>query len=258
MSFGVTVFPNNEGEQHLPLTKADRKRLAGEADPAGKPVVVTQSGGPNEYVTHEHDGLKIHPRPDSVTWGLVRIFSDFDHARWMGANGRRTVEQRFTWDMIADQVIPVYGAGAAASAAQAATPAANADKLAMLRDDQQSSSAAHVWARLWVEPAEPADDPGPAILACCRAVTRSGLRPQRRGQAVVVEGDAGAVTEAVRACFQAVGRVGRLRVSILPVLPREAQPLRLVTMPTLVAQPLKVRRPPGQPSYLTIMPRRFS
>jgi hypothetical protein len=32
MSFGVTVTPKDDGEQHAPLTKADLKRLAGEAD----------------------------------------------------------------------------------------------------------------------------------------------------------------------------------------------------------------------------------
>jgi diguanylate cyclase (GGDEF)-like protein len=32
MSFGVTVTPKDNGEQHAPLTKADLKRLAGEAD----------------------------------------------------------------------------------------------------------------------------------------------------------------------------------------------------------------------------------
>ena len=32
MSFGVTISPKDEGEQHAPLTKADLKRLAGEAD----------------------------------------------------------------------------------------------------------------------------------------------------------------------------------------------------------------------------------
>jgi len=32
MSFGVTIFPKNDGGQALPLTRADLKRLAGEAD----------------------------------------------------------------------------------------------------------------------------------------------------------------------------------------------------------------------------------
>ena len=65
-----------------------------EGGSARKPVVVTQIGGPNEYVEHETTGLKIFPTVDSVTWGLSTMFSDFDRARWMGENGRRTVEAR--------------------------------------------------------------------------------------------------------------------------------------------------------------------
>jgi len=79
-----------------------------EAWAAAKPVVVTQNGGPDEYVKHEVTGLKIYPNPDSVTWGLNTMFSNFDRARWMGQNGRQAVEAEFTWDHVADQVLTVY------------------------------------------------------------------------------------------------------------------------------------------------------
>jgi len=82
-----------------------------EAWSAGKPVVVTQVGGPNEYVSHEVNGLKIQPRPDSVIWGLTTLLSNFDHARRMGQHGRREVEARFTWDRIARQTLGVYDPG---------------------------------------------------------------------------------------------------------------------------------------------------
>lgn len=75
---------------------------------ACKPVVVTQNGGPNEFVHHEQNGLKIHPHPDSVAWGLGTLFTDFERARWMGQNGRREVEKLFTWDTISRQVLSVY------------------------------------------------------------------------------------------------------------------------------------------------------
>ncbi len=79
-----------------------------EAWSAGKPVVVTQNGGPNEYVQHETNGLKIYAYPHSVVWGVDRIFSNFDHARWMGENGRKTIDNKFTWDIIADQILALY------------------------------------------------------------------------------------------------------------------------------------------------------
>jgi glycosyltransferase involved in cell wall biosynthesis len=75
---------------------------------AGKPVVVTKNGGPDEFVWHEVNGLKIYPHPGSVGWGLGTLFTNFEWARWMGHNGRVAVESSFTWDHVADRVLDVY------------------------------------------------------------------------------------------------------------------------------------------------------
>lgn len=79
-----------------------------EAWSASKPVVVTEIGGPKYYVEHEINGLKISPRVDSVFWGIDRIFSNFDRARWMGNNGRNAVENRFSWSRISSNNIELY------------------------------------------------------------------------------------------------------------------------------------------------------
>ena len=79
-----------------------------EAWSAGKPVVVSKNGGPDEYVWHEVNGLKIYPTPDSVAWGLGTLFTNFEWARWMGANGRMAVERAFNWNAIGEQVLGVY------------------------------------------------------------------------------------------------------------------------------------------------------
>lgn len=79
-----------------------------EAWSAGKPVVVTKNGGPDEYVWHEVNGLKIFPHPESIAWGLGTLFTNFEWARWMGHNGRVAVETAFNWNTIADQVLGVY------------------------------------------------------------------------------------------------------------------------------------------------------
>lgn len=75
---------------------------------AAKPVVVTENGGPGEYIRHEMNGLKIYPRPDSVSWGVNRVLSNFDWARQMGSNARRILVQQFGWDKIAENVLRVY------------------------------------------------------------------------------------------------------------------------------------------------------
>jgi glycosyltransferase involved in cell wall biosynthesis len=79
-----------------------------EAWSAGKPVIVTKNGGPDEYVWHEVNGLKIYPNPDSVAWGIGTLFTNFEWARWMGRNGRVAVEAAFTWDAVADHVCSAY------------------------------------------------------------------------------------------------------------------------------------------------------
>lgn len=79
-----------------------------EAWSAGKPVVVVENGGPKEFVWHEVNGLTVYANPHSIAWGIGTLFSDFDRLRWMGRNGRYTVEVAFSWDSIANKMLGVY------------------------------------------------------------------------------------------------------------------------------------------------------
>jgi len=79
-----------------------------EAWSAGKPVVASKNGGPDEFVWHEVTGLKIYPSSNSVAWGLGTVFTNFEWARWMGRNGRVAAEAAFSWDSVADRVLQVY------------------------------------------------------------------------------------------------------------------------------------------------------
>lgn len=75
---------------------------------ASKPVVASKNGGPNEFIWHNVNGLKIDPTIDSIGWGLGTLFTNFEWARWMGRNGRVAAEQTFTWEKIADSVVQCY------------------------------------------------------------------------------------------------------------------------------------------------------
>ncbi len=79
-----------------------------EAWSAGKPVIASSNGGPAELIWHEVTGYKVYPYPESIAWGLGTLFSDFEHARWMGRNGRVAVESAFSWDVVAEQTLEVY------------------------------------------------------------------------------------------------------------------------------------------------------
>jgi glycosyltransferase involved in cell wall biosynthesis len=78
--------------------------------PATAGDVVSKNGGPDEYVWHEVNGLKIYPTPESVAWGLGTLFTNFEWARWMGANGRVAAESAFSWDAVGNQTTSVYAA----------------------------------------------------------------------------------------------------------------------------------------------------
>jgi len=75
---------------------------------AGKPVVSTRNGGPEEFVWHNVNGLKVYANPDSIAWGLGTLFTNFEWARWMGRNGRVAAETAFSWDAIAGQTLAAY------------------------------------------------------------------------------------------------------------------------------------------------------
>ena len=75
---------------------------------AHKPVVSTKRGGPAEFVWHEINGLHVDATPESVAWGLGTLIADHDLCRWMGRNGRATVDAAFSWDNIAEQTEMVY------------------------------------------------------------------------------------------------------------------------------------------------------
>ncbi len=77
---------------------------------AGKPVVASQNGGPSEFIWHNVNGLKVYPTVDSLGWGLGTLFTNFEWARWMGANGRRAAETAFSWDTVADRTEQCYHA----------------------------------------------------------------------------------------------------------------------------------------------------
>jgi glycosyltransferase involved in cell wall biosynthesis len=79
-----------------------------EAWASGKPVVVTKNGGPREFVSHDVEGYQIDTSPDSIAWGICKCFENFEHARFMGEQGRKKAQQQFSWDRIAELTNNVY------------------------------------------------------------------------------------------------------------------------------------------------------
>jgi glycogen synthase len=197
-----------------------------EAWSARKPVIVTQNGGPNEYVRHEVNGLKIHPVPDSVAWGVTTMFRNFERARWMGDNGRRAVEERFTWDTIAEQTLEVYRTLCPVPQTQPPSGDATGRPLAQRaleeagapvgRDeifdgapgDEEEPVPVYMKARLSFRETEGGPGAPDPLAACRTALARSGLEPRSEDHSMFVKGDMQTVLAALNRCHRRMVRAG--------------------------------------------------
>jgi glycosyltransferase involved in cell wall biosynthesis len=188
-----------------------------EAWGAGKPVVVTQTGGPNEYVWHEITGLKIYPAPDSVAWGIETMFSNFDRARQMGHNGRAALEERFGWETIANRTLDVYrqvcpaAAGADTETPSVKTPApvphevravgtpAKPARTGAARTDV-TGSAVRLRAQLSFRIADRSNGDVARLEAFKTYLARQGFSPRERGDILKIDGDWETVLQALLRC----------------------------------------------------------
>ena len=203
-----------------------------EAWSARKPVVVSQNGGPNEYVTHEMTGLKIYPHPSSVSWGLCTLFSNFERARWMGRNGRRAVEERFTWDLIAHQTVAAYGVSRPKSAAPRSRSGLETRAPAPKRSVAPELPVL-VQAKLAFRGS---GETGAAFVACRRILAQAGIPFQIGRRSAVLEGDWDAIAAALRRCYQVVERMADVRMTTSVNLASQAQESALAEEEDLVVK----------------------
>ena len=80
-----------------------------EAMAAGRPVVVTRSGGPQEIVDHGRTGLLVQPGdPDALAAGITKVLSDRDQASALGRAAQAEVEHRFSVEAMLVQYQQLY------------------------------------------------------------------------------------------------------------------------------------------------------
>lgn len=86
-----------------------------EAMAMARPVIATDWGGPQDYISDGVHGILIPPNGSEP---MVRAFADAmtdlggdaDRARTLGANGRQRIEQEFGWSRKIDRIIAIYQA----------------------------------------------------------------------------------------------------------------------------------------------------
>ena len=93
----------------LPATGEGQPIAALEAMAAGLPVVLSPGCNFDE-VADWGAGFVVEPTVDMFAEKLRDVLNDGDLRRQMGANGRRLVEEKYTWDRVAVQLEGAYSA----------------------------------------------------------------------------------------------------------------------------------------------------
>ena len=80
-----------------------------EAQSTGLPVISTTVGGIPEFLVNNENGLLMEPGdPEQLAQRILVLLQDPEFARELGRRGRELVEEKFTWPLIADQVVDLY------------------------------------------------------------------------------------------------------------------------------------------------------
>ena len=80
-----------------------------EAMSCGIPVVATNVGGNSEVISSGVNGILIPPKsPENMAKAVSRLLDDQALRERMGGAARRTIEEHYTWDKIAENVTECY------------------------------------------------------------------------------------------------------------------------------------------------------
>lgn len=83
-----------------------------EAMARGCPVIASDAASLPEIVTPEVNGLLVPPnRPEAIREAILRLQGDPDLWARLSEGARRTVEERFIWDRVAERCLEAYAEG---------------------------------------------------------------------------------------------------------------------------------------------------
>ncbi len=81
-----------------------------EAMACNAPVVISDTGGLNEIIEHEKDGLKVMPNnSESLAWGINRLLRDPGLSEHLKKNAFEKVRSIYDWEKIAARTNAIYG-----------------------------------------------------------------------------------------------------------------------------------------------------
>jgi glycosyltransferase involved in cell wall biosynthesis len=100
---GATLFVHAAHREGLPTVLL-------EAMACGRPVIATAVSGALDVVVSGENGLLVPPRaPAQMAEAVSRLLSDVPMRDRLGVAARRTIEARFSWDIVSDNYLELYG-----------------------------------------------------------------------------------------------------------------------------------------------------
>jgi lipopolysaccharide heptosyltransferase II len=84
-------------------------RVILEAQAVGTPVVATRVGGVVDIIEDRVNGILVSPKdPEGMAYAITEVLKDSSLAKKLIENGRRSVEKKFTLEIMAEKTLRVY------------------------------------------------------------------------------------------------------------------------------------------------------
>ncbi|NOQ55328.1 MAG: glycosyltransferase [Nanohaloarchaea archaeon] len=92
-AFGTVTFPN----------------VLLESMACGTPVITSNVGGVDEFIINDKTGLLVPPKDvKSLEEAIISLINNKDKRERIAINARKAVEEKYSWEKIADSIIKVY------------------------------------------------------------------------------------------------------------------------------------------------------
>lgn len=105
----ISEYMNSADLFILPSLREGLPLVLLEAMATGLPVIATSVGGIKDVIVHEKSGILIPPKkPRLLAEKIIYLLKDEDLRKRIGEDGRRRVEEYFTWDRITKETSQVY------------------------------------------------------------------------------------------------------------------------------------------------------
>lgn len=90
---------------HITLCEGGLSIALLEAMVTGKPIIATPVGGIPEVLKDNINGLLVKPDPEMLAEKIEKLIKNKEFAEKLGANAKKTVEERFTWKISVDNFL---------------------------------------------------------------------------------------------------------------------------------------------------------